>query len=152
MNRAMRRMAKRIGSTQRQRDSARIGAALDEFQQFDEIERLAQKLDHGALEFEGAHPIMTSGKGETYRILPALEGWMEYWRSLADKHGKLYDDQPMRTVARRLENAMPLTPEHVAGFKRVVAAQRALFRAIPRAEISSQANTVQIKLLMEDMR
>jgi hypothetical protein len=152
MNREMRRKMKSTHTKPQHAAKRIVPSFIDYFQQFDEIDKLAQKLDHGALEFEGAHPIMTSGKGETYRILPALEGWMEYWSSLASKHGIAYDDRPMRTVSRRLENAMPLTPEHVAGFKRVVAAQRALFRAIPRGEISSQANTVQIKLLMEDMR
>lgn len=129
-----------------------IPRAFDEFEQFDEIDKLAQKLEHGALEYEGANPIMTSGKGETYRVIPALAGWMEYWHSLATKHGRHYDDEPMRVVSRRLENAMPLTQEHVIGFKLVIATQRALFRTIPRADISSQAKTVQIKLLMEDAR
>lgn len=150
MNRAMRRASAKTRILPKRRQH--VPPQIDEFEQFDEILRLSQKLEHGALEFEGAHPIMTSGKGETYRILPALEGWIEYWRSLAAKHRMPYDDHPMRTVARRLANGMPLTPEHVHEFKRVVAAQRALFRAIPRADISSQANTVQIKLLMEDVR
>lgn len=128
-----------------------VPAAVDEFEQFDDIERMVQKLEHGAIETEQGRPVMTT-KGVTYDVLSALEGWMEYWRMLADKHSIPYDDQPMHTVARRLENVMPLTPTHIDGFKRVVEQQRAMFRTIPRHEISSQATTTQIKLLLDDQR
>jgi len=128
-----------------------VPSAIDEFEQFDDTMRLIQKLEHGAIETEQGRPVMTT-KGVTYDVLSALEGWMEYWRMLAEKHGIDYDDQPMHTVARRLENGMPLTPTLIDGFKRVVEQQRAMFRSIPRHVISSQATTTQIKLLLDEQR
>lgn len=128
-----------------------VPSAIDEFEQFDDIARMIQKLEHGAIETQQGRPVMTT-KGVTYDVLSALEGWMTYWRMLADKHGIKYDDQPMHTVARRLENGMPLTPTHVQEFKRVVEQQRAMFRTIPRHEIRRQATTTQIKLLLDDQR
>lgn len=150
MNRALRRAMAKQKPIPAQPKRRPVPPAVDEFEQFDDIERMTQKLEHGAIETQQGRPVMTT-KGVTYDVLSALEGWMEYWRMLADKHGIAYDDEPMRVVARRLENAMPLTPSHIEGFKRVVSAQRAMFRSIPRREISSQATTVQIKLLMDDL-
>lgn len=141
----------KIKPTATQPKRRNVPSAIDEFEQFDDIERMVQKLEHGAIETEQGRPVMTT-KGVTYDVLSALEGWMEYWRMLADKHSIPYDDQPMHTVARRLENVMPLTPTHIDGFKRVVAQQRAMFRSIPRRDISSQATTVQIKLLLDERR
>lgn len=121
---------------------------LDEFEQFDQIDQLAQKLSHGEIECQQGRPVMNKA-GHIYDVTSALEGWIEYWHALAEKHSMdWYVDDPMRIVRARLENAMPLTREHVDGFKRVVAAQRSLFRSIPRADISSQAQTTQIKLLL----
>ena len=151
MNRKIRRAMEKLKPTTPQPKRRSVPSAIDEFEQFDDIERMIQKLEHGAIETEQGRPVMTT-KGVTYDVLSALEGWMEYWRMLADKHGVAYDDQPMHAVARRLENVMPLTQSLIDGFKRVVAAQRAMFRSIPRQDISSQATTVQIKLLLDDQR
>lgn len=151
MNRQLRRaMAKQkpIAPIPKRRP---VPAAVDEFEQFDDIDRLTQKLEHGAIEVEHGRPVMTT-KGVTYDVLSALEGWMEYWRMLADKHTIAYDDQQMHAVARRLENGMPLTPTIIEGFKRIVEQQRAMFRSIPRHVISSQATTTQIKLLLDEQR
>lgn len=153
MNRTIRRQLARAKT--KPIPSRSVPRHIDEWEQFEQIEMMALKLGNGAIEYEGPHPVMVSSKGEAYRVIPALNGWITYWRTLADKHaGQFgtapYDDEPMRLVSRRLENSVPLTPEHVEGFKRVVAAQRALFRAIPRDVVSSEARTVQIKLLIED--
>lgn len=130
--------------------STPISRALDEFQQFDDIDRLMQKLEHRAIEMQQGRPVMTT-KGETYDVVSALDGWMDYWAAVAQKRSIPYDDQPLRTLNRRLDNGMPLTDDIVQGAKRVVAAQRAMFRSIPRSDISSEAVTTQIKLMMEDI-
>jgi hypothetical protein len=126
-----------------------ISQALDEFQQFDDIDRMMQKLENGAIEMEQGRPVMTT-KGETYDVVSALEGWLEYWAAVAKKRDIPYNDEPMQILKRRLDNGVHLTPDIIQGAKRVVAAQRAMFRAIPRQEISSDAVTTQIKLAMED--
>lgn len=151
MNRKLRRAMAKIKDQPAPIKRRNVPAAIDEFQQFDDTDRLIQKLEHGALEHQQGRPVMTT-KGVTYDVLSALEGWMEYWRMLADKHNIDYDDAPMRTVVCRLENAMPLTQSHIQGFKNVVAAQRAMFRAIPRHIISSQATTTQIKLITDELK
>lgn len=127
-----------------------VTPAIDEFEQFDDIERLMQKLDHGAIEMAQGRPVMTT-KGVTYDVLSAIGGWMDYWLDLAEKHGwRIYDDSAMRKLAARLEAGMMLTPKIVDEARLVVNLQRAMFRAIPRNAISSQATTTQIKLLIED--
>lgn len=149
MNRAMRRAAakaKPIAAPKRQH----VPRAIDEWEQFDEIDRLMHMLENGEVLSQQGHVVMRSGKGELYRVVPAMMGWMEFWRSLAAKHDIPYDDEPMRKLAMRLENGMLLSPTLILEAKRVVEAQRALFRAIPRSAVSSQANTVQIKLMLED--
>lgn len=149
MNRAMRRLAERGKLNVPPPRVNLLSRPLDEFEQFDEIDKLAQKLAHGAIECQQGRPIMIKN-GEPYDVISALEGWIEYWHALAIKHGiDWYVDEPMRVVRRRLENSVPLTQDHVDGFNLVVAAQRSLFRAIPRAEITSQAKTTQIKLLLD---
>lgn len=151
MNRKIRRAMEKIKQTATQPKRRNVPSAIDEFKQFDDIERLIQKLEHGAIETEQGRPVMTT-KGVTYDVLSALDGWMTYWRMLADKHTIAYDDQQMHAVARRLENGMPLTPTIIEGFKRIVEQQRAMFRSIPRHVISSQATTTQIKLLLDEQR
>ena len=150
MNRKIRRAMEKLKPIAPEPKRRQIPSAIDEFQQFDDTMRLIQKLEHGAIEHQQGRPVMTT-KGVTYDVLSALEGWMEYWRMLADKHNINYNDEPMRVVTCRLENAMPLTPTHIDGFKSVVDAQRAMFRSIPRHVISSQAVTTQIKLLTDEI-
>jgi hypothetical protein len=145
MNRAQRRANMKAKPIQRRV----ISRALDEWEQFDDIDRVMQKLEHGAIEVEQGRPVMTT-KGEAYDVVAALEGWLEYWAAVASKRNIPYDDEPMRIMKRRLDNGVHLTPDIIQGAKRVVAAQRALFRAIPRHEISSEAVTTQIKIAMED--
>jgi hypothetical protein len=149
VNRHMRRSMRKASQQTVNPKRTPVNRALDEFQQFDDIERMMQKLENGAIEMEQGRPVMTT-KGETYDVVSAMEGWLEYWAAVATKRGIPYDDEPMRIMKRRLDNGVHLTPDIIQGAKRVVAAQRALFRAIPRHEISSEAVTTQIKIAMED--
>lgn len=149
MNRKIRRALAKVKDTNQPIKLRNVNFALDEFEQFDDIDRMVQKLEHGAIEMKQGRPVMMT-KGIEYDVLSALEGWMMYWRMLADKNNIDYDDSAMHVVARRLENAMPLMQRHINEFKRVVQAQRALFRAIPRHEISSQVKSTQIKMLLDE--
>lgn len=150
MNRQFRRKAARIKPHGNRHDAARIPKIILQDRDFSQIDLLILKLRKGEVETVDGHIVMTSADGETYRVIPALEGWIEYWRSLAEKTGVEYDDGGLVRLKNRLAASMPLTLDCIAMAQNVIEVQRRMFFSIPARIISSQATTQQIKMLMED--
>lgn len=150
MNRAMRRLAKKLEHRPATPPNRiHFNPQLDEWEQFDTVERMFQKLRNGAIEVEGNEIIIMGLHGETYRMLPALEGWMEYWSALARLHQVDYDDSALRKLAKSLEYDKPLTEREVDAAYLVVTAQRRMFRTIPRKSVAAVAIKVQESMRAE---
>lgn len=152
MNRQLRRAAARARPTGNRHDHARIPKIILQDRDFSQIDLLILKLRKGEVETIDGHIIMRNMDGETYRVIPALEGWIEYWRGLAERTGVEYDDGGLVRLKNRLERGMPLTIQAIDAAAEVVDTQRRMFFSIPAQLISSQATTQQIKMLMEDAR
>lgn len=149
MNRRMRRMAARSKPHGNRHDEARIPKLLLQDRDFHQIDLLILKLRKGEVETVDGHIVMTAPDGEVYRVVPALEGWIDYWRSLADKTGIDYDDGGLVRLKNRLAASMPLSLDAIEAAAAVIDQQRRMFFSIPARLISSQATTQQIKMLME---
>lgn len=150
MNRQFRRKAAKAKPHGNRHDAARIPKIILQDRDFSQIDLLILKLRKGEVETVDGHIVMTSADGETYRVIPALEGWIEYWRSLAEKTGVEYDDGGLIKLKNKLQYGMPLSLSDVVDAELIVEAQRAMFYRTPASLISSQATTQQIKMLMED--
>lgn len=130
-------------------DHARIPKLVLQDRDFSQIDIFMIKLRKGEVETIDGHIVMTAQDGETYRVIPALEGWTEYWKRLAEITGAEYDDEPLRMLMNRLNYGMHVTDEMINRAERVVDLQRSIFYRTPNAVISSQATTQQIKMMME---
>lgn len=150
MNRAQRRIQGK--RAKRQHHERRIlPPAMDEWEQFDSIERVFEKIKHGEIEWDGTHYIIMGLKGDTYAVLPALEGWTEYWAEVAKRNAVTdYNDGPLRRMAKSLEYDKPLTEAQVDAAYAVVQRQRAMFRAYPRKQIASIAIEVMQRIQEQD--
>ena len=115
---------------------------LDEFEQFDSIERVFQKLKNGEIEYQGEHPVILGLHGEYYAILPALDGWLSHWRLVAEGFNIDYDDANLVKLKNKLSVNMPLTLNQIENAYQVVQSQRAMFRTLPRDAIIKAANDV----------
>ena len=149
MNRTQRRRAERQKPHGNRHDVARIPKIILQDRDFNQIDLLMLKLGKGEVETIDGHIIMTSMDGETYRVVPALEGWIECWRALAKKGGVEYDDGPLVRLKNRLDSGMTLTMDAIEKAKEVVDLQRRMFFAAPARVISSEAITQQIKIMMD---
>lgn len=137
MNRAQRRAAERARPMPPRRKF--IPKPMDELEQFDTIERLFQKLRHGSVETDGRQVVIMSLQGEFYAVLPAMDGWLEYWQEVAARFQVEYDDKPLRKLQKSLEYDKPLTTAEVDAAYAVVQKEREMFRSIPRNELSKIA-------------
>ena len=150
LSRDQRRQQKKAAKRQH-RGGRFIPKALDEWEQFDSIERMFQKIKHGEIEWDGTNYVFMGMKGETYALLPALEGWTEYWAEVAKRFDIAdYDDGALRRLAKSLEYDKPLTEQQVEAAYAVVEQQRAMFRAIPRPEIAKAAIEVMQRIQVRD--
>jgi hypothetical protein len=146
MNRIQRRAqerAERRGHKLNRSRAIYTGHFQLEFETFDTIERLFEKIRNGALEYIGPHPVVMGLHGEHYHVLPALDGWIKYWRVLTEEQDIAYDDNA-------LEFAMPLTDKQAADAYGVVILQRALYRALPKAVTTKVAHEVQRDIQLTD--
>lgn len=147
MNRKQRRHQKRGA---RGNAKAYIPPLFDCWTQFDSIERLFIQLKAGAVEVEGNQITIMGLHGERYAVLPALEGWITYWSTLATRHSIPYDDTAMRKLAKSLEYDKPLQLTEVEAAYKVVDLQRRMFRALPRKEVAEVAKEVVHDIRMTD--
>jgi len=124
---------------------------LDKFEQFDDIERLFQKLIHGQIEFDvkSDRPVMLSNKGHYFDVCSALDGWCIYWNSLAVKHGYDYDDHALVKLNNKLSNKIDLSFKDIQQAIETIDRQKKMFDLTPRHEVSYMARTVETRLLIE---
>jgi hypothetical protein len=144
MNRAMRRAAARAKPTEFEKVS--VPKWLDEFEIFDPIDRMLQKLENGQIEFQQGAAVFMAGDGEWYEVVPALNGWISVWKRI-DQHFQLgHDLSAMVRLCNCLNYGKPMTEHQVAAARRVYKEQLRLFRALPRDEIASVTLTEQIRM------
>lgn len=144
MNRAESRRAARAAKHKPNRSAARyITPAQLEFDSFDSIDRLFQKLRHGELEWGANGWVIMGLSGASLHILSALDGWLEYWSTLALQQSIAYNDVPLRRLAKSLEYNKPLTEAEVDAAQRVVDQQRLMYRTLPKSITTAVSKQVQ---------
>lgn len=144
-------MAERAKPHGNRHDKARIPKIILQDRDFSQIEIFMMKLRKGEVDTLNGEIIMTAMDGEQYRVLNALDGWMEYWRTMADRAGIEYDDKPLQLLKNKLRNGMPLTMAAIDAADQVIDQQRTMYQRIHKESISSVATTQQIKMMMEDV-
>ncbi|ROH87987.1 hypothetical protein ED236_00395 [Pseudomethylobacillus aquaticus] len=148
MNRAQRRQENRLARAKPNRSRAIYSTSFTLlFESFDTIDRMIQKLRHGELEYISGVPVVMSLKGEWYAMLPALDGWIAYWRELTEQHNISYDDSPLAKLRNKLEYSMPLTLDDVDAAESVVHLQRKLYMCLPKSVTTRVAHKVQADIM-----
>lgn len=153
MSRALRRMQERVVRRNHKpnRSEARYVTKFQlEHESFDTIERMFQKIRNGELEYEGPHPIIMGLHGEHYRMLPALDGWLKYWRDLTAQQSIPYDDGALLRLRNSLDYGKPLTEGQVDEAYAVVTEQRRLYRLLPKAVTTKVAHAVMREIALDD--
>lgn len=150
MNRTLRRQMSRFKLTPSVPPRVRIPKIVLMDRDFCQIDLLLLKLRKGEVETVDGHVIMTTAAGEVYRVVPAMEGWIEYWQAMARKAHVKYDDRALVKIKNALRYDMPITPEQIDAALDVVNMQKRIYHATPAQAISSEASTQQIRMLMED--
>ena len=151
MNRTQRRLAKRQAKAKPNRSKSIYTTNFSlEFETFDTIERMFLKLRNGEIEYEGAHPVIMGLHGEFYRVLPAMDGWLQYWRELTEAHGLDYDDRALRKLYNSLEYGKPLNVAEIDAAYAVVKRQRELYRALPKSVTTATAHRVMADIRRTD--
>jgi hypothetical protein len=151
LNRAQRRALEKAKRHKPNRSAAiYTGHFQLEFETFDTIERMFEKLRNGEIEYEGSKPVIMGLHGEYYELLPAFDGWVKYWRELTEQQGIAYDDGAMMRLRNSLEYGMPLTEKQVEDAYAVVKLQRQLYRAIPKSITTKVAHAVMRDIRLDD--
>jgi hypothetical protein len=147
MNRAMRRAAARVKPIEFKQEP--LPKWLDEFEIFDPIDRMLQKLENGEIEYHQGSAVFMAGSGEWCQVVPALNGWISVWKRF-DQHFQLgHDLSPMVRLCNCLNYSQPLTEHQVAAARKVYKEQIRLFRTLPRDALASITRTEQIRMLLE---
>ncbi len=94
---------------------------------FYEIYKLFDSIESGYVDFADGHIVQKNSDKELYAVLPAIEGWMEYFRGLANVQGVEYDDSALKRMVKSLEYDKPLSLEEVYAARDVVDAQYKLY-------------------------
>jgi hypothetical protein len=158
MNRAYRREIARDGKRKNNRSAKvhKVPKTFDKFQQFDEIDRLLQKLANGEIEYQYneewdcERPVLMSKQGNFLDVLSALEGWLMLWREVAMLHKfHDYDDRPFVLLAFKLRSNVELSDMDVLGAIKVADKQKTMFDNIDRSELSRIAIMMQERLRLE---
>jgi len=147
MNRAMRRATARAKPIEFKQ--VPVPKWLDEFEIFDPIDRMLQKLENGEIEYHQGHAVFMAGNGEWCEVVPALNGWISVWKRF-DQHFQLgHDLSAMVRLCNCLNYSQPLTEHQVAAARKVYKEQVRLFRTLPRDALASVTRTEQIRMLLE---
>lgn len=133
MSRAEKRLQARMAKHKPNRSKAQYNTSIQlEFEAFDTIDRLFLALKNGALEWGAEGWLIRGISGEYMHVLSALQGWIHYWKALADKLQLDYDDTALVKLAKALEYEKPMQPAEVTAAYAVVNHQRQFFRNIPQ--------------------
>lgn len=146
MNRKERREAARRRPVSYQRVA--LPRHLDEQIIFSDWERVLEKLEHGAIEYQGETPVMLTAQGKWEEIVPAMRGWILSWIGFSEKFNLNHDVTPLDTVCRALYYGKLLTLEQVKAAQTCLMEERKLFRTIDRDALASAARTEQIKMFL----
>lgn len=122
-----------------------------EHESFDTIERLFEQIRNGELRYDQKDGwVIMSLAGEDMHVLSAMEGWIEYWQSLAADQNIPYDDGALCRLAKSLEYEKPMNMAEVDAAYAVVCRQRELYRALPKYVTTRVAKAVRAKLASEN--
>lgn len=157
MNRALRRSAARAKKGSKKDKVIPIPKFIDKFQQFDEIDRLFQKISHGEIEYQycedtdSERPVLLSKNGNYFDVCSALTGWMELWREVAAiKKFTAYSDMAMALVNVKLKRGVEITFKELSDCLVVVGKQKKMFSEIDRGELKQISVMVTNRLNTED--
>ena len=148
MNRQLRRIAARQKPLPEPK-RVPIPKILDEFDVFNDIERLLDKIELGEMEHVNGSPIAMSKDGEWYEVIPALNGWISAWKMFDQKFKLNHDVAPLVKICNQLNYSSPISVRQLQEARATVIEERKLFRSLPRDEVASAAKTKQIALYLE---
>lgn len=149
MNRFQRRIALKKRKPNRSSAIFTTQFILD-FQAFDSIERLFIAVRNGELEWSPEGWQLMGITGEKLHVVSALQGWIQFWKALADDQFLPYHDAPLVKFCKSLEYEKPMNLNEVNAAYEVVEIQRRFYRTIPKPAIRRVTEEVRKEIAREN--
>lgn len=152
LNRAQKRALKNQKPIKQNRSRLQMNNYFTlEFDTFRAIDTMFRKLRTTGLDYvQGEGLLLEEPSSEMIDIESSLEGWLHYWKELAEVASIEYDDAPLRIIANSLKYHKPITMKEVDARQAVVNHQRKLYRTLDKQLISKVVYQVQDSLKVED--
>lgn len=119
---------------------------------FGPIYEVFDKIESGEIECDKGEPVFRDFKdyqGEWCELAPAIHGWVDCWDRLCAGEGIEFDSTPLKKVAVKLENGVPITIEEAQAGRRTVDLTKRIFMATPVDVIESYTKTELIQMQVD---
>ena len=152
LNRAQKRALKNQKPMKQNRSRVQMNNYFTlEFDTFRSIDTMFRKLRTTGLDYvQGEGLLLEEPSSEMIDLESSLEGWLHYWKELAEVASIEYDDTPLRKLANSLKYHKPITMKEIDAGQEVVNYQRKLYRTLDKQLISKVVYQVQNSLKVED--
>ena len=153
MNRQQRRMELKALKHKTNRSRVQMNNYFQlEFETFETIERLFEMMRNGSLLWDGKSWVIMGQQGVLVDITYSLGWWLRYWKTIANRAGKQYDDTAMVRLLKSLEYHKPLTIDEVNKAYDVVKMQRWLYRNAGAKLVSQTVDELKKVQEQEEMK
>lgn len=126
----------------------RLPSLLEMHALFSPIFKTIDDLASGEVEHEKGIPIMLFD-GEWAAIHAAMIGWACCWDRICADHGIEYNSEPLRKLARKLENGVMLEISDIDQARTNIEFTRQVFRRTPASVLKQHSVTEQIAIEFE---
>lgn len=152
LNRAQKRALKNQKPMKQNRSRLQMNNYFTlEYDTFRAIDTMFRKLRTTGLDYvQGEGLLLEEPSSEMIDIESSLEGWLHYWKELAEVANIEYDDAPLRIIANSLKYHKQITMKEIDVAFDVVNLQRKLYRTLDKQLISKVVYQVQDSLKVED--
>lgn len=119
---------------------------------FEPIDRILDTLESGYWLRKNGEVLITHDRYEYYPILPALDGWLSYWKNAQSKFDFTADFNSLETLKNWIENDIIETPDEViADVRKLVANMKKVYIKTPFNQIRDHAATMSLAFALEQI-
>ncbi len=120
-------------------------------QAFEPIDKILDVLETGEWLRHDGEALISHNIYDYYPLIPALDGWLEYWDTAQQKFNFQSDFSPITELKKWIETDAAGTPDAVITAARAVVDQmKKIYLKTPIDEIRAHAQTVTIRFLLDE--
>lgn len=118
---------------------------------FEPVFAAFDQLATGEIETVRGVPVFKDWSGEWCELAPAIDGWADCWDRIIRDRSLPIDTAPLRRIAKRLANGVPLVEEDVTSARAVIDATWQAYIRLPVEITRSHAQTEEIAIAFDRM-